>query len=170
MAETLENQYLTFGIDGEIYGIPVSNVREVLEYRRPTKLPRTAAFLKGLINIRDVGIPVVDLRTKFGLPEKETTKETAILVMELTRSGEQLLIGAVADEVYEVIELENSHVEQPPGFGAGIDNRLIGGIGKHDGTFIVILNIDHAFSDDEGIMLENAAADHAASGPSANRA
>lgn len=157
MADTIENQYLTFGIDGDTFGVPVSKVREVLEYSKPTKLPRTADFLKGLINIRDVGIPVVDLRVKFGLPEKEVTQDTAILVMEIASPDGQILIGAIADEVYEVIELEDDHVEPPPRFGVKIDSRFIGGIGKRDDAFIIILDMDRAFNDDETQKLESAA-------------
>ena len=106
MAETIDNQYLTFGIDGDMFGIPVSRVREVLEYLKPTKLPKTVDFLKGLINVRDVGIPVVDLRARFGLPEIGVTQDTAILVIEIEGPDGHVMIGAIADEVYEVIEGE----------------------------------------------------------------
>ncbi|MBU0927454.1 MAG: chemotaxis protein CheW [Spirochaetes bacterium] len=157
MAETIESQYLTFGIDGEIFGIPVSKVREVLEYMKPTKLPKTADFLKGLINIRDVGIPVVDLRLKFGLPEKEATLDTAILVIEIEGADGQVLIGSIADEVYEVIEIEPEHLEPPPRFGIKIDSHFIKCVGKRDDQFIIILDMDRAFSDDEAHRLEGAA-------------
>jgi len=157
MADTIDNQYLTFGIDGDTFGVSVGKVREVLEYIKPTKLPKTADFLKGLINVRDVGIPVVDLRVKFGLPEKEVTQNTAILVIEIDTGDGQILIGAVADEVYEVIELEDDHLEPPPRFGVKIDSLFIRNVGKRDERFIIILDLDRAFSDDETHKLEGAA-------------
>ncbi len=156
MADTIENQYLTFGIDGDTFGISVGKVREVLEYIKPTKLPRTADFLKGLINIRDVGIPVVDLRVKFGLPEKEVTQDTAILVIEIDTDDGEILIGAVADEVYEVIEIDKDHLEPPPRFGIKIDSQFIKNVGKRDERFIIILDLARAFSDEETRKLEGA--------------
>ena len=157
MADTIENQYLTFGIDGDTFGVSVGKVREVLEYIKPTKLPKTADFLKGLINVRDVGIPVVDLRSKFGLPEKEVTQDTAILVIEIEGAGGQVMIGAIADEVYEVIEIEDDHLEPPPRFGIKIDSQFIKNVGKRDDKFIIILDLDKAFSDEEERSLEEVA-------------
>lgn len=158
MAETIENQYLTFGIDGDVFGVPVFKVREVLEYTKPTKLPKTAEFLKGLINIRDVGIPVVDLRSRFGLPEIEVTQDTAILVIEIAGAEGQVMIGAIADEVYEVIEIDSAKLEPPPRFGIKIDSHFIQNIGKRDDQFIIILDMDKAFSEEETRRLEGLAA------------
>jgi purine-binding chemotaxis protein CheW len=157
MADTIDNQYLTFGIDGETYGIAVAKVREVLEYVKPTKLPKTADFLKGLINVRDIGIPVVDLRAKFGLPEIEVSQDTAILVIEIDRAEGQLMIGAIADEVYEVIEIEDDKLEPPPRFGVKIDSQFIRNVGKRDDHFIIILDLDRAFNDDEAQKLDELA-------------
>jgi len=155
MAETIDNQYLTFGIDGDVSGIPVSRVREVLEYIKPTKLPKTADFLKGLINVRDVGIPVVDLRSRFGLPEIGVTQDTAILVIEIDGVDGTVMIGAVADEVYEVIDLDDENLEPPPRFGIKIDSHFIHSIGKREDKFIILLDMDKAFSDEESRKLEN---------------
>ncbi|MFA6508469.1 MAG: chemotaxis protein CheW, partial [Treponemataceae bacterium] len=74
------NQYLTFTLDEEQYALSVLKVREVLEYTRITKIPKTAAYMKGVINLRGQGVPVIDLRSKFGLPEIENTKNTSIIV------------------------------------------------------------------------------------------
>jgi purine-binding chemotaxis protein CheW len=158
MADRMESQYLTFGIAGDSYGVPVARVREVLEYMKPTKLPNAADFLKGIINLRNVGIPVVDLRVKFGLPEREVTQDTAILVVEIDREDGLILIGAIADAVYEVIELDEAHLEPPPHFGIKIDARFIKSIGRREDRFIIIVDMDRAFSDDETRKLEGTAA------------
>jgi purine-binding chemotaxis protein CheW len=154
MAESIDSQYLTFGIDGEAYAVPVIKVREVLEHIKPTKLPRTADFLKGIINVRGNGIPVVDLRVKFGLPEIPASRDTAILVMEVSdAAGGTLVIGALADEVHEVIELDGEHLESAPRFGTRIDASFISGVGKRDGKFIIVIDIDKVFDGAEKLTI-----------------
>jgi chemotaxis signal transduction protein len=154
MADTVENQYLTFGIDGEVFAVPVSKVREVLEYIKPTKLPKTADFLKGIINVRGSGIPVVDLRLRFGMPEIPVTRDTAIIVMEISQGGEGgILMGALTDEVHEVIEIDDEHMEGAPRFGTKIDTSFIHGVGKRDDKFIIVLDMDRAFSGQEVEVL-----------------
>ncbi len=154
MADTVDNQYLTFGIDGETYAVPVSKVREVLEHIKPTKLPRTADFLKGIINVRGTGIPVIDLRIKFGLPEIPVTRDTAILVMEIINDdGSSTTVGALTDQVNEVIELDAAHLEPAPRFGTKIDTSFIRSVGKRDDKFIIILDIDRAFTDEEAEVI-----------------
>jgi purine-binding chemotaxis protein CheW len=149
-----DNQFLTFGIDGDIYAIPVSKVQEVLEYIKPLRLPRTAPYLKGLINIRGTGIPVVDLRMRFDMPELAVTSETAIVVIEIFQgSGDMLIIGALTDEVHEVIQIEPDQQEPAPRFGSKIDANFIKSIGKKDGTFIIILDVDRIFSQDETVAI-----------------
>jgi purine-binding chemotaxis protein CheW len=150
MAALDDNQFLTFGIDGDVYAIPVSKVQEVLEYIKPVRLPKTAPYLKGLINIRGTGIPVVDLRMRFEMPELEVTSDTAIIVVEIFQgSGDLLIIGALTDEVHEVIQIEPDQQEPAPRFGSKIDVNFIKSIGKRDGSFIIILDVDRIFSQDE---------------------
>ena len=160
MAEQTDNQYLTFGIDGETYAVPVGKVREVLEYVKPTKLPKTADYLKGIINVRGSGIPVVDLRTRFGLPEIPVTKDTAIIVMEIADGeGRSLVIGALTDSVHEVVDIDDGQMEEAPRFGTRIDAGLIRAIGKRGDAFVIILDIDKAFRGDETEELARAAGD-----------
>jgi purine-binding chemotaxis protein CheW len=150
MAALDDNQFLTFGIDGDVYAIPVSKVQEVLEYIKPVRLPKTAPYLKGLINIRGTGIPVVDLRMRFEMPELEVSSDTAIIVVEIFQgSGDMLIIGALTDEVHEVIQIEPDQQEPAPRFGSKIDVNFIKSIGKRDGSFIIILDVDRIFSQDE---------------------
>ncbi len=147
MGET--NQYLTFTLEGEHYALSVLKVREVLEYTKITKIPRTADFMKGVINLRGTGVPVIDLRTKFGMDEVEPTKDTSIIVMEVESSDGSVILGALADSVQEVIELEPSQIESAPRFGTKLATDFILGMGKKDGAFIIILDIDKIFSTDE---------------------
>jgi len=147
---------LTFLLDGELYAVSVSQVREVLEYNTITKLPRTEAFMKGLINLRGKGVPVIDLRTKFSMPEKEVTKDTSIIVLEV--GGEGLVVGAMADAVQEVVELDEADIEPAPRLGSRLDAEFMAGIGRKDEGFVVILNTDRIF-DEEEIAILGAGAD-----------
>lgn len=147
------NQYLTFTLDGEQYAIGVAKVREVLEHTKITKLPRTAEFMKGIINLRGAGVPVIDLRLKFGLQETPITKDTSIIVMEVESQDGLVVVGALADAVHEVVEIEEKAVEPAPRFGTRLSAEFIKGVGKREELFIIILDIDRIFNAEEISVL-----------------
>ncbi len=148
-------QYLTFGLGDEIFALDVAQVREVLDLITITKVPRAPEFMRGVINVRGSVVPVVDLRLKFGLPKTETGMDTRIIVMDLFLDGETAVIGALADAVHEVMELNSTLIEPPPKIGMRWRTEFIQGIGKHDGQFIIILDIDRVFSTDELALIES---------------
>jgi len=154
MEGAMVNQFLTFTLDDEQYAIGVSKVREVLEYAKITKLPKTASYMKGIINLRGAGVPVIDLRLKFGMPETSITKDTSIIVMEVQGSDGLVIVGALADAVHEVVELDSSQIEPAPRFGTRLAAEFILGVGKKDDTFIILLDIDRIFNSDEVVMLK----------------
>lgn len=92
------NQYLTFTLDNELYAVAVHSVKEVLEYTEVTKVPRTLDFMKGVINLRGSVVPVVDLRTKFGMPEVEKTIATSIIVLAIDKVFSEAELAEVANE------------------------------------------------------------------------
>jgi purine-binding chemotaxis protein CheW len=143
------NQYLTFTLDDEQYAISVAKVREVLEHTKITRLPRTADFMKGIINLRGAGVPVIDLRLKFGLPETPVTKDTSIIVMEVEGRDGNVIVGALADAVHEVVEIDEKAIEPAPRFGTRLAAEFIKGVGKKDDLFIIILDIDLIFNAEE---------------------
>src|SRR5208282_4367353 len=120
MEQSANNQYLSFSLDGERYAVRIDKVHEVLEYTHITRLPRMDDFMKGIINLRGAGIPVIDLRLKFGMPETPIGKDTAIIVMEIENDGATAVVGALADAVHEVMELPESAIEPPPRFGPSL--------------------------------------------------
>lgn len=146
--------YLTFKLDEEMFSIDVSQVREILDMITITKVPKSPDFMRGVINVRGAVVPVVDLRLKFGMPEIESTVDTRIIVMELMLEGENTVLGAIADAVQDVIELEPGQIEDPPRIGARWKTEFIRGMGKKDGDFIIILDIDRIFSTEELAILE----------------
>lgn len=152
-------QYLTFKLEDEVFALDVSQVREVLDLTPITKVPRSPGFMRGVINVRGSVVPVVDLRLKFGIPRIEATLDTRIVVMEITMDGEKTVLGALADSVHEVMELEAGQIERPPRLGSRWRTEFIKGIGKRDGQFIIILDIDSVFSSDELLLVEEGGAE-----------
>ncbi len=155
VAEITETRtYLTFILDEEDFAVDVSNVREVLDFTNVTKVPRTPDFMKGVINLRGSVVPVVDMRIKFGLPEAETTVDTCIIVMEVNRDEEATIIGAMADSVKEVFELDPNSIEPPPRIGTRLETEFISGMGKYNDDFIIILDVNQVFSADELVVFK----------------
>jgi len=147
-------QYLTFKLGDEVFALDVIQVREVLDMSQITKVPRAPDFMRGVINVRGSVVPVVDMRMKFGLPKAKKTLDTRIVVMELSLDDENTVLGAIADSVHEVLELEPSQIERSPRIGTRWRTEFIRGIGKQDEQFIIILDIDRVFSTDELALVE----------------
>lgn len=147
-------QYLTFRLGEEIFGLDVGKVREILDMTTITKIPRTPEFLKGVINLRGNVVPVVDMRLKFGLPAVEKTVDTCIVVTEVTLEGETTVLGALVDSVQEVFELEPKQIEPAPRIGTRLRTEFILGMGKRDGRFIMLLDVDKVFSCDELSLVQ----------------
>lgn len=146
-------QYLTFVLDSEVFALEVSKVREVLDFTHITRIPRTPEFMSGVINLRGSVVPVVDIRLKFGMNVTEPTINTCIIVLEIEYEKEVLIVGALADSVQEVFELEPEQIEPAPRIGTKLNIEFIKGMGKKDEKFIMILDINKVFSDDELILV-----------------
>jgi purine-binding chemotaxis protein CheW len=153
-AITETRQYLTFKLDSEVYAIDVAQVREILEVSGITRVPQTPLYMRGVINLRGSVVPVMDLRLKFGMSETEQTINTCIIVVEAFFEGETLVVGALADSVQEVFELEPSQIEPPPRMGTRLNTDFIRGMGNYDGQFIMILDIDKVFSVDDMTLVQ----------------
>ena len=145
--------FLTFRLGDELFALDVSQVREVLELDTITGVPNALEFMRGVINVRGSVVPVVDLRLKFDMTQIQRTVDTRIVVMEITLEGEITVIGALADAVHNVMDLEPGQIEAAPKIGARWNTEFIKGIGKHDDQFIIILNVDRIFSADELAMV-----------------
>ncbi|MBI5740182.1 MAG: chemotaxis protein CheW [Nitrospirae bacterium] len=159
VAEILETtQYLTFKLEDEVFALDIAKVREVLEYTTVTKVPRTPDFMCGVINLRGGVVPVVNMRLKFGMPDAEKTVNTCIIIVEVNLDGETTVLGALADSVQEVMDLEPDRIEPAPKIGTRLRTDFIKGMGKHDNKFIMILDIDKVFSADEMAMVQDTGA------------
>ncbi|HUW40706.1 MAG TPA: chemotaxis protein CheW [Rectinemataceae bacterium] len=138
-------RYLTFELAGELFAVEVERVEVVLETATITRVPKSAAYLKGVINYRGAVIPVADLRLRFGAEAAQADNAAAIVVLRIRYGSEDITIGMLADEVHEVIELAPSQIERPPQIGSKVNDDLVAGIGRHDDRFVVVLDIDEAF-------------------------
>ena len=142
-------QYLTFKLDDEIFALDVSKVREILELTNITKVPQTPDFMRGVINLRGSVVPVVDMRLKFGMSETKQTINTCIIVTEVNMDGDTTVLGALADSVQEVVDMEPENIEPAPSIGTKLNTEFIKGMGKVDADFVMILDIDKVFSENE---------------------
>jgi len=146
---TEAQQYLTFKLGNEVFAIEVAKVREVLDFVEITAIPRTPEFMSGVINLRGSVVPVVDLRLCFGMSKTERTRSTCVVVVEVMLENESTVLGALADSVEEVIDLEPDQIEPAPRIGSQIRTDFIRGMGKRETGFLVILDIDRVFSADQ---------------------
>ncbi len=146
---TETRQYLTFKLGNEVFATDVAKVREVLDFTTITEIPRTPDFMSGVINLRGSVVPVVDLRLCFEMSKTEKTRNTCIVVVEVLLDNESTVIGALADSVEEVIDLEPDQIQPAPRIGTQIRTDFIKGMGRRDTQFIMILDIDRVFSAEE---------------------
>ncbi|MDD5286255.1 MAG: chemotaxis protein CheW [Desulfuromonadaceae bacterium] len=147
MAEELDaTQYLTLVLDEEVFAVDVARVREILEMPTITKVPQVPEFMRGVINLRGCVVPVIDLHMKFGMQQAAQTVNTCIIVVEVDMDGENIVLGALADSVQEVIEMEPSQIEAAPHIGTHLRTEFLKGMGKHNERFVMILDIDKVFS------------------------
>ena len=150
---TETTQYLTFKLEDELFALDIGKVREVLDFTSITKVPQTPDYMRGVINLRGSVVPVVDLRLKFGKSAAEQTVNTCVIIVEVEMDGEMVVVGAMADAVQEVLDLEPDQIEPPPRMGTKLNLDFIRGMGKHADQFIIILDIDKVLTADEVAMV-----------------
>ncbi len=132
-------QYVTFALGDEIYGISVLKVQSINEMMEITPVPKAKGFIKGVINLRGSVIPVVDMRRKFMLPEKEYDSFSVILIVE----ANERLMGMIVDSVSDDVDIPISHIQSNVDYTAKVDNRSIEGIGRIGERLVVLLDVDH---------------------------
>ncbi len=147
--------YLTFQLEDEVFALNVAQVREVLDLSNITKVPSAPDFMRGVTNVRGSVVPVMDLRMKFGMSHAASTQDTRIIIMEITLQKKTIVLGAIADSVNDVLELEPNQIEEPPEIGEHWRSKFIKGIGKLDNRFIIILDVNQVFSSDDILIVQD---------------
>ena len=145
--QTSELQLVTFELAGEEFAIDILKVQEINRILEITTIPRSPAWIHGVMNLRGKIIPVVDLRNRFSLPPADRTRESRIVVVEVADKT----LGFLVDRVNEVLRISASTVEPPPPMVAGVDSRFIQGVGKRDSRLFILLDLDMLLGQD---MLE----------------
>jgi purine-binding chemotaxis protein CheW len=140
------SQFVTLGAAEEIYAAPVEMVQEILELRPISRLPNAPANLLGMIDVRSEGIPVLDLRATLGLPVAGDDENTRIVVLRFQADGRELTLALKTDRVFEVTVLDDETLSPPPPTGRRWDSRIIAGIGRRNGAFVTVLDLDRLFS------------------------
>lgn len=148
--------YLTFKIGDEMFATHVSVVLNIIELPKITKVPNTPPYMKGIINLRGMILPVVDSRLKFGLQETDYTEKTCIIVMDIKLNEEIDHVGLLVDEVSEVLLIEDSQIEPPPMLGKMFKTSMIKGITKFAENMIMIIDVINLFSSLEIDEIANA--------------
>jgi purine-binding chemotaxis protein CheW len=137
-------KFLTFLLDHEEYGLEILKVRELIGIMEITKVPQTCDFVEGVINLRGKVIPVIDLRTKFGLPRLERNDQSCIIVVDAGA-----LMGIIVDAVHEVHDIPARDIEPPPALGGHMETNFILGMGKVNGAVTILLDIDKVLTGDQ---------------------
>lgn len=143
------SQYLTFVLAAETYAIGILAIKEIIEYSTLTAVPMMPEYLRGVINLRGLVVPVVDLAVRFGREAAPVTKRTCIVIVEVGAEGNRHDIGLVVDAVNAVLEIPRADIEAPPGFGMGIRTDFIAGMGKVSGRFVILLDPHHVLAQTE---------------------
>lgn len=152
-----EDQFVTLGIDKEVFAVPVDVVREILDMQPMFRIPEAPVHVAGLIDVRGRAVPVIDLRRKIGLPAMPPTDMTRILVLEVVVQGRTLALGLIADRVFEVIALDAGSIAPPPDIGTGWHCDYIRGVGRRGDDFVVIFDLSSLLASDDVGLLTTAA-------------
>jgi purine-binding chemotaxis protein CheW len=140
-------QYLTFRLNGVEYAVDVKIVETVVANSATTAVPTPVEYMKGVMDLRGRVVPVIDLRRKFGLPESEDTSRASIIVFMVEADGKKMLtVGALVDEVSEVVTIEENSVEAARNEGVALWERYVRGVVRFEERMIVIIEVDGLLS------------------------
>jgi len=153
-------QYLTYFLGDETFAMDIRAVREIIQHGSMTPVPLMPEFVRGVINLRGAVVPVIDLQSRFGRPVAQVGKKTCIIIFDASKNGEKMELGLLVDAVSEVIDIPDSTIEPAPQFGASIRRDFIRGMGKVDGSFIVILEPERALDIEDMAQLAEQAPSH----------
>jgi purine-binding chemotaxis protein CheW len=143
-------QLVSFVVAGEEFGVDILKVQEIIRPVAITRVPHAPAFVVGVINLRGRIIPVIDLRTRFGLPPRERDKDTRIIVVELSDA----VVGFMVDAVHEVLRVPRETIEPPPELAVGIDAHYLTGVAKLEDRLLILLDLEEVLTTGERSLLE----------------
>ncbi len=142
MSDTDLNQYLTFILGKEEYGIDILRVQEIKGWDVVTEIPNTPKYIKGVINLRGTIVPIVDLREKFLLGNKKYDSTTVVIVLKVESENGNRIVGIVVDAVSDVYSIKSEDLRPSPDFGGAISTEFVRGLATVENKMVILLNID----------------------------
>ncbi|MDR6722302.1 purine-binding chemotaxis protein CheW [Paenibacillus amylolyticus] len=147
-----ELKVIVFKLGSEEYGIEVERVQTIERMMPITRVPKTFSFVKGVINLRGVVIPVIDLRGRFSLPETEYTDQTRIVIVGV----DDMQVGFIVDAANDVIDIKSSSIDSPPEVVGGVKARYLRGVAKLENErLLIMLNLHEVLNKSEVVQLES---------------
>ncbi len=147
------SQYLTFTLGGESFAIGILSIKEIIQYASVTPVPMMPESVRGVINLRGAVVPVIDLNRRFGRAPTEIAKRTCIVIVEIPGDEAPQVVGVMVDAVSAVLEIPADQIEPPPAFGANIRAEYMEGMGKVDGRFVILVDVNHVLSQIDAAAL-----------------
>lgn len=148
-----EQQYLTFNLAGEQYGIDILRVQEIRGWTPPTRIPNVPAFVRGVMNLRGAIVPIVDLRGRFGLDTAAYSSTTVVILSMIREEAGDRIVGLVADSVSDVLDIHADQIQPPPHFGSSVQIEFIGGLVALETGMVMLLDVDRLLSVEELFAL-----------------
>jgi purine-binding chemotaxis protein CheW len=146
-------QYLTFLLSGQEYALSILSVKEIIEYDTVTAVPKMPHWIRGVINLRGMVVPVIDIAVKFGMPERPVTKTTCIIIVEGQLKGETATMGIITDSVSQVMDLADEDIRETPPFGTHLRVDYLLGMAETGKSFALLLDVDKVLGADELVRL-----------------
>ena len=146
------NEFLTFTLGEEEYGVEILKVQEIRSYEAPTTIANAPEFLKGVVNLRGVIVPIVDMRIKFGLGKADYNQFTVVIILNVAHR----VVGMVVDGVSDVLTLSQEQIRPAPEFGASLDTKYIIGLGTVDQRMLILMDIEKLMTSSDMALTDQA--------------
>jgi len=146
-----DNQYLTFTLADEDYGVDILRVQEIRGWELVTRVPNSPSYAKGVLNLRGAIVPIFDLRERFDLPVQAYTKDTVVVVLRVNSESGICIMGVVVDGVSDVLNASQDGIVSAPDFGGRVATEFISGLASADGKMIMLLDVDKLLNQDDQV-------------------
>lgn len=151
------NEYLTFHLANEEYGVDILRVQEIRGWENVTRIPNSPAYVKGVLNLRGAIVPIIDLRIRFDLPQTDYTPMTVVVVLSvISKKGKKRIVGVVVDAISDVVNAKLTDIQATPDFDASIEIEYIQGLATAGNNMLMLVNVDKLLSiEDETSHFES---------------
>lgn len=165
MENSDNNQYLTFRLNGETYGVDILRVQEIKGWTELTNIPNTPEYVRGVLNLRGTVVPIIDMRARFKLEQIDYTPTTVVIVLSVKNNkGDYSLVGIVVDAVSDVMNVDVKEIKPTPDFGNGIETEFLNGLATVNDEMVMLMDVDLLLKVDE--IMPQEALEHADSNTS----